>query len=148
MKGHGWNFVVIDYSSPNNDFIPTVVSISSGFLCDRVADLIEKLPKDTLVLVASAGYVTVGEKMSPRCIKSFESIGVSNIEKLKSSDSIAVIGVKGAQPKDIKQAVAPKHQGPVTIKRILPTPRIPLSIDATRSTFKEVRNSKTFNTLT
>ena len=58
----GWNFVTVDYSSFNNEHVPTAVNISSGFLCDRVADYIEKLPANTVVLAATAGNVTSGEK--------------------------------------------------------------------------------------
>ena len=83
QKGNGWNFVTVDYSSFNNEHVPSVINISSGFMCDRIADYLEKLPTNTIVLAATAGSVTSGERMSPRCVKAFESIGVVKIEKVR-----------------------------------------------------------------
>ena len=104
----------------------------SSHASERMADFIEAIPEGRLVLVATCD--SASGLLSGRAFASLRSLGADKIEKLSLRGSFAMIGRKGATSGSVPQKMADRKLGPVSVRQRLPTPKIPLAVEATSET--------------
>jgi hypothetical protein len=95
---------------------------------ERLADFIDTLSEGTIVLVAVLDEAS--SNLSSRGRQALTSLGASNIDRLRYRDSFAMIGRKGANPGSVPQRLVGTTNGVASVRHTLPTPFIPLCIEA------------------
>eukprot|EP01041_Mallomonas_annulata_P000210 gene210-379_t len=127
----GFNLVAL-----NDQLVPEEArnfdTFESSNASERMADFIDGIPDGGVVLVATMDSATV--QLTARGIAALGSIGAEHIERLQTRGSFVMVGHKGASPGSVPQQMADKRKGPVTVRLRLPTPKVPLSVEASPQT--------------
>ena len=125
-NSRGFNLVVL-----NDLLVPTEQrnfdTHEKEDMSERMADFIEGLPEGRLVLVATMD--TAKEKLTARASAALRGLGADKIDKLVHRGSFAMVGMKGATPGSVPQAMCDKGKGPVTVQQYLPAPKVPLAVE-------------------
>ena len=99
----------------------------SSIAAERLADYIDSIPENRIVLVAVSG--SGKEHFSKRARGALGLLGADKLEKLCNGSSFALIGKKGASPGSAPCKIIEPRGGKAVVRYTLPPPRIPLAVE-------------------
>ncbi len=116
FKNRGHNLAVIDLQSGVPEF-RNFDTFGSGQQANDMADFINGLPADALVLVSISDDGTFS--MTESAYQALESLGSALTRQVQGRDSWALIGRKGAAIGTAKEALSRRFAGPAAVRDTL-----------------------------